>query len=93
MFVSNFANFLLVQGAELLKKNGLPPDLLDELLKNLFRQTDLAGAAERQTGPARRGDLKVIHSHLRMLEDTPGQEAIYRLLSFEILKYFNQDLV
>ena len=89
VFVSNFSNFMLVMGNEVLKNGGLPSDLLDPLLKDAFRDISLGEAAERQTGPARRGDLKVIQAHLQQLENQPALEALYRLVSFEILKYYN----
>ena len=89
VFVSNFANYMFVMGNELLKENNLPSNILDALLKDLIQDVSLERAAEKQTGPARRGDLKVIQSHLKLLEKNPNQEAIYRLLSFEILRYFN----
>lgn len=89
VFVNNFANFMWVMGNEVLRENGLPSDLLDALLQDTVAQADLGKADERQTGPARRGDLKVIQSHLQLLKDHPRQEALYRLLSFEILKHYN----
>ncbi len=88
VFVSNFPNFMLILGAEILKENGLPDTLLNELVRETFSRALPSEAIASQTGPARRADLKVISSHLKLLENQPSKEAIYRLLSMEIMKRF-----
>jgi predicted short-subunit dehydrogenase-like oxidoreductase (DUF2520 family) len=88
VFVSNFPNFMLMLGAEILEENGLPETLLNELVRETFSNSLPSEAAKNQTGPARRADLKVISAHLKMLENQPSKEAVYRLLSMEIMKRF-----
>lgn len=88
VFVSNFPNFMLILGAEILKENGLPETLLNELVRETFSKALPSEAFKNQTGPARRADLKVISSHLKLLEKDPSKEAIYRLLTMEIMKRF-----
>lgn len=92
IFVSNFPNFMLVLAADLLKENNLPSNLLDELALNTFQNPAPSGAFQKQTGPARRADLKIINTHLKMLADHPALESIYRTLSFEIMKRYNENL-
>jgi predicted short-subunit dehydrogenase-like oxidoreductase (DUF2520 family) len=89
IFVSNFPNFMLVLGAEILKENGLPDTLLNELVRETFTSAVPSEALNRQTGPAKRADLKVISAHLKLLEKDPYKEAVYRLLSMEIMKRFH----
>lgn len=92
VFVSNFPNFMLVLAADLLNENNLPANLLDELALNTFQNPAPSGAFQKQTGPARRADLKIINTHLKMLADHPALESIYRTLSFEIMKRYNENI-
>lgn len=89
IFVSNFPNFMLILGAEILKENGLPDTLLNELVRETFASAVPSEALSQQTGPAKRADLKVISAHLKLLENDPSKEAVYRLLSMEIMKRFH----
>jgi predicted short-subunit dehydrogenase-like oxidoreductase (DUF2520 family) len=89
IFVSNFPNFMLMLGADILKENGLPETLLNELVRETFISAVPSEALSQQTGPAKRADLKVISSHLKLLEKDPYKEAVYRLLSMEIMKRFH----
>lgn len=89
IFVSNFPNFMLILGAEILKDNGLPDTLLNELVRETFASAVPSDALNQQTGPAKRADLKVISAHLRLLENDPYKESVYRLLSMEIIKRFH----
>jgi predicted short-subunit dehydrogenase-like oxidoreductase (DUF2520 family) len=92
IFVSNFPNFMMMMGKEILVQNQLPETLLDELARNTFDGCVPSNAEARQTGPARRADLKIIGNHLHLLENNPFLEQVYRLLSFEIMKRFHADL-
>ena len=42
--------------------------------------------SESQTGPAKRGDTKIIEEHLKMLNKNPAMYKIYKLLSESIEK-------
>lgn len=92
IFVSNFPNFMMMLGKEILEQNQLPETLLDELARNTFDGCVPSNAEAKQTGPARRADLKIIGNHLHLLENNASLEQIYRLLSFEIMKRFHTDL-
>ncbi len=89
IFVSNFPNFMLMLGAEILKENGLPDTLLNELVRETFASAAPSEALNQQTGPAKRADLKIISAHLKLLEKDPSKEGVYRLLSMEIMKRFH----
>ncbi len=59
-----------------------------ELLKPLIAETtakalDISPLAA-QTGPAARGNLKVIEKHLELLKDDPRLQEIYRMISKSI---------
>jgi predicted short-subunit dehydrogenase-like oxidoreductase (DUF2520 family) len=47
-------------------------------------------AKEIQTGPARRGDIKIIAKHQDMLDDST--KKIYQQLSESILNTYNDEL-
>ena len=44
-----------------------------------------------QTGPARRGDVKVIEDHIQNLENAPKYQKIYKTISQLILDEFHED--
>lgn len=83
----NFGNYLLDQAFRLLQQHGLDHRLLLPILEHQLR---LFGSQQRpilrQTGPAKRGDVKTMQKHLQILADLPAEAATYRLLSELIAK-------
>lgn len=79
---ANFGNFLLEQGFDLLKNQQLDHRLLLPILR--FQLEAFASEQspwERQTGPARRGDLPTIQKQLQQIAERPEHAALYRLFS------------
>ena len=79
----NFVNALYRMAADHLQNE---EELSFEVLKPLILETaQKAAEAEHprlvQTGPAIRGDHATVERHLRMLEDSPSEQEIYRLMS------------
>lgn len=79
---ANFSNFLLAQGFDLLKKQQLDHRLLLPMLRFQLEAFESEQSPwERQTGPARRGDLPTIQKQLQQVAELPEHAALYRLFS------------
>jgi len=87
VFACNFSSFMYTIAEDLLKKHDIP----FSLLKPLIRQTAAIAKHEdvfsRQTGPAVRGDIKIMHEHLEMLAKHGVYMEIYDLISKSIIKH------
>jgi predicted short-subunit dehydrogenase-like oxidoreductase (DUF2520 family) len=87
VFACNFTNHLWGIAQEIVQDNNLEFELLKPLINETFRK---AMASEdifkAQTGPARRGDNKIITQHLLFLKQQPDYQQVYRVLSEGILK-------
>ena len=92
VFVSNFTTYMLSAGSDLVKKYDLPEGILDSLVATTLDGLTVQNAGERQTGPAKRGDIKVVWDHIHQLEkDQPELADMYKLISLRILKRYNLD--
>lgn len=81
VFASNFPNILYQVGHEVLAKAGMPSDLLNALMLETTRKALDMPPLQAQTGPARRGDMEVMNSHLNYLSDDPELRELYARLS------------
>ncbi|MBL7962596.1 MAG: DUF2520 domain-containing protein [Flavobacteriales bacterium] len=81
VFASNFPVFLLDRAQELLRREGLPDDLLLPLWSATTAKAAAVGPATALTGPAKRGDLHTIKRHLDRLKDDADLRRAYDLLS------------
>lgn len=86
VFACNFSNYMWMIAYDLLKKHDLPFDVLEPLLHETLDKALSMPPREGQTGPARRGDTRIIEAHASSLPE-PEQE-LYRLLSERIMKEF-----
>ena len=82
VFSCNFANHMWAQAASLLESHGLSFDAMLPLIHNTAEKLNHLTPAQSQTGPAVRGDTKVIALHEAMLHGR--QKEIYELLSASI---------
>jgi predicted short-subunit dehydrogenase-like oxidoreductase (DUF2520 family) len=90
VFVNNFVNHLIAISQDILENNELEFSLLKPIIKETIAKAMASdNVHEMQTGPARRGDQKIIKSHLNMLKTMPKAEKIYRVLSESIFDQFN----
>lgn len=87
---SNFSNFMYTLAEGLLKEQGQDLEVLGPLLQETLRKALEDGPIAGQTGPARRGDKKVIAEHLVTLTDKPALKALYEELSSAIIKHYGQ---
>lgn len=81
VMVNNFSNALFVAAADILRKQDLEFRLLLPLIRQTVQKTENSSPKLAQTGPARRHDVSVMETHLRLLEDQPELQEVYRLLS------------
>lgn len=87
VFACNFTNHLWAIADEILAKEGLSINILQPLLRETLLKAMSAPPAEGQTGPARRGDSRVMNDHISMLD--PQKAEIYKLLSNSILRKYD----
>lgn len=87
VFACNFTNHLWGIAQEIVEDNDLEFKLLKPLIHETFRKAMSANDIfKAQTGPARRGDNKIINQHLLFLKQQPDYQQVYRVLSEGILK-------
>lgn len=81
VFACNFTNALAYISKECLRDTGYDFSVLEPLLSQTITKLGILNPEDAQTGPAVRGDTKVMDSHLKMLESKPLYQQIYKLLS------------
>jgi len=85
VFAANFVNRMYVEADIILQENQLSFDLLKPLILEVAQKVQTIPPIQAQTGPAIRGDQKVIEKHLNFLKNNQ-QNKIYELLSNIIKK-------
>lgn len=88
VFACNFANNLWRISDELLKEYNLSMNVLLPLLKVSVEKLSALSPEDAQTGPAMRGDVKIIENHLKELSGV--NQEIYRMMSDSILKHYKR---
>ena len=81
VFACNFTNYLYDIAAETVQKAGLPFDVLQPLIAETADKIKTLTPREAQTGPAVRHDEQTMQQHLRLLENQPELQKIYKQLS------------
>lgn len=89
VFACNFANHMFTLSSEVLSEAGLPFDAMLPLIKTTVEKLDHMTPQESQTGPAARGDIKIIEKHLSTLKG--DKREIYKLLSSSIMREKNNN--
>ena len=90
VFVCNFTNALMGIGEELIDNTPVDKSDLLPLVNQTIKKLNMMSPKEAQTGPAVRGDSKVIESHLSMLEDKPDYQKLYSIFTDIIYKSSHQ---
>ncbi len=85
IFASNFTNHMLTVSKEILHQNSLEFDWLKALITETVSKGLYMGPEEAQTGPAKRGDLDVLDTHLEFLKDQAAIAEIYKVVSQHII--------
>lgn len=86
VFACNFANRMYAISEDLLATEGVPFSVMLPLVRETARKVETMSPAQAQTGPAVRGDRKVINEHLKLLRDYPEYAQLYKLISVDINK-------
>lgn len=87
VFACNFPNFMYTIADKLLSDAELDFDILKPLIKETAEKVQEIKPLEAQTGPAVRGDEKVIASHMELLKDYPPFQKLYQIISEQIINY------
>ena len=86
VFTCNFSNHMYAIAEKLLATEGVPFSVMLPLVREIARKVETMSPKDAQTGPAIRGDRKVIDEHLALLKDNPEYAELYRLISTDINK-------
>lgn len=81
VFASNFTNLMYYKAASILESKGVPFGVMKGLITEAVNKAKLIGPERAQTGPAIRGDRRVMDRHLQLLADEPQWQEVYVLLS------------
>lgn len=87
VFACNFTNHMYVVAEMIMQQAGFDYELLKPLVKETLIKTIQESPAKIQTGPAIRGNTKVMNHHLSMLEKDPELQELYRLISKNIVSW------
>lgn len=84
VFACNFANHMFALSSEVLDEAELPFDVMLPLIKTTVEKLDHMTPQQSQTGPAARGDIRIIEKHLSSLKG--DKREIYKLLSRNLMQ-------
>lgn len=88
VFACNFTNLMWIKTEQILKELDLPIELMHSLMTETLNKAKKIKPHNAQTGPAARGDQRVIDQHIAMLANEPDWQEIYTLLSEQIKREF-----
>lgn len=87
VFASNFTNHMYAIANDLLKKSGFSYSILKPIiLETALKAVEAENPKKVQTGPAIRMDKNVISRHLDMLSENKEIQALYNLITEDIIK-------
>jgi len=86
VFVSNFVNYMYRIGADICTENNISFDVLKPLINEVTDKINHLSPKQAQTGPAQRGDIQTIESHIEFLKNNPENKQIYQLITQSILQ-------
>ncbi len=88
VFANNFANHLWAVAERIISEAGIPYPLLVHLIEDNIDKLKKSKPSQHQTGPAIRGDRKVMKRQEEMLKKYPPPYlTLYKLLSKSIQEY------
>lgn len=87
IMVGNFTNHLYVMAENYCKKENIDFKMLLPSIKETAQRLDKFSPAQMQTGPAVRSDINTIEKHIRLLEQYPSHQFIYRFFSESIQRW------
>lgn len=84
VFANNFANHCFAIAEQILSEKDLPFELLHPLMEETLAKALQNAPGKMQTGPAMRGDTDTINRHLKLLEQHPEWQNLYKKISDSI---------
>jgi len=81
IFASNFTNHMYTLADEILEKENISFDILKPLIRETAKKIEYKTPKDSQTGPAIRGDMKVIEKHIQDLQSEPRKLVLYKIIS------------
>jgi predicted short-subunit dehydrogenase-like oxidoreductase (DUF2520 family) len=87
--LNNFVNHLVHMADLLCEEAHIERSLFDDLLESTISKVEEKPAFDVQTGPAKRGDRKIVSRHLDILEGHSDLKGIYQLISSSIMQRHN----
>jgi predicted short-subunit dehydrogenase-like oxidoreductase (DUF2520 family) len=84
VFASNFSNHMFALAEWVATNNKVSFELLIPLIRETIAKAIELSPATAQTGPAVRGNDKIMQKHLEMLKDHPQLAEVYRVVSDSI---------
>jgi len=91
VFACNFVNHLYDVASSLMETKNLSPQWLLPLISETAKKVADLSPHDAQTGPARRGDRRVMEAHLMQLESHSEWKKLYEVLSDSIFHQFHHD--
>lgn len=89
VFASNFTNHMLTISRAIMSDHGLEYEWLKPLITETINKSLAIGPEAAQTGPAKRGDLEILDSHMELLKDDEALAEIYRVISQHIVDRYD----
>lgn len=89
VFACNFVNHLYDVAMQQLTTHDMPTEWLLPLISETARKVQVMPARAAQTGPAVRGDARVLDMHRHLLDKQPQHLQLYNLLSESIYRTFH----
>ena len=90
VFASNFTNHMLTIARTIMSDRGLEYEWLKPLITETINKSLTIGPEAAQTGPAKRGDLEILDSHMELLKDDDSIAEIYRVISQDIVDRYDR---
>jgi len=92
VIINNFSNHLFALASDIAKVQEIPTEIFNALITETAAKAIELGPDASQTGPAKRGDKKVIQQHLKQLRNNETLSNIYELMSYSIATRFDKDV-
>ena len=89
VFANNFVNYILGEAKTILGEN-IPFSILEPLVRETVGKAFSHGTENSQTGPAKRGDMKTIEAHIKLLENLPNVQYIYQVITDAIIEKYKE---
>ena len=91
VFASNFSNHLYTIASGILERKNLSLDILKPLIEETAFKIKNNPPAQMQTGPAIRGDKKIMDRQLKLLSGNKKLQILYKLMSQSIIDLSNKN--